>query len=116
MMDPNKVLVLRTRFPEEQVERVAELWSDLRGHSGQLLFKPNLIHHRHLTGGDYKAVVTQPEVLGLAWKTADLLSLSGKRVVADAPQSDANFDLILEKTGLDRWGRERGTQLVDLRK
>jgi len=61
-------------------------------------------------------VVTQPEVLDLAWKAADLLGLSGRRAVADAPQSDAHFDAILEKTGLDRWGRERGTQLVDLRK
>lgn len=116
MMDPNKVLVLRTRFPEEQVERIAELWSGLRGHSGQLLFKPNLIHHRHLTGGDYRAVVTQPEVLALAWNAADRLGFSGTRAVADAPQSDADFATILEKTGLDGWGREFGTRIVDLRK
>jgi uncharacterized protein (DUF362 family) len=116
MMDPNKVLVLRTESPEEQVERIADLWSGLRGHPGQLLFKPNLIHHRHLTGGDYRAVVTQPEVLALAWNAADRLALSGTRAVADAPQSDADFATILEKTGLDRWGRELGTRIVDLRK
>lgn len=115
-VDPHKVLVIRTQRPAEQAVILAEFWSDLRDHSGELLFKPNLIHHRHLTGGDYSAIVTQPEVLDLAWATADLLALSGRRAVADAPQSDADFNLILKKTGLDRWGRDRGVELVDLRK
>jgi uncharacterized protein (DUF362 family) len=114
-MDPHKVLVLQTQDPSDQAERVSSFLSHLRGFGGQLLFKPNLIHHRHLTGGDYRAVVTQPEVLGLAWTVADLLEFPGNRAVADAPQSDANFGVILEQTGLDRWGEERKTQLVDLR-
>jgi uncharacterized protein (DUF362 family) len=115
-MDPHKVLVLKGSRPVDHADRLADFWSELRGYPGQVLFKPNLIHHRHLTGGDYQAVVTQPEVLDLAWRAADLLALSEERVVADAPQSDADFNLILEQTGLQRWGQERGTQLIDLRK
>jgi uncharacterized protein (DUF362 family) len=114
-MNPHRVLVLRGENPVAHVDRIVESWSDLAGSNDTVLFKPNLIHHRHLTGGDYSAVVTQPGVLDLAWQTADRLGLSGTRAVADAPQGDAEFDVILERTGLDRWGRERGVSLVDLR-
>ncbi len=114
-LNPHRVLVLRTDTPEDHADAVAELWHDLGASAEQVLFKPNLINHRHLTGGDYEAVVTQPEVLELAWRTADALALDGKRVVADAPQGDANFAQILASTGLDRWQRGRGVQVVDLR-
>ncbi|MDQ3875299.1 MAG: DUF362 domain-containing protein [Actinomycetota bacterium] len=115
-MDPHRVLVLRGDNVEGLRDRLASFWRELQGQSGQLLFKPNLIHHRHLTGGDYGAVVTQPEILALAWEAADRLGLSGTRAVADAPQGDADFAAILEKTGLDTWGKDRGTKLVDLRR
>ncbi len=114
-MDPHRVLVLRTENVEASAEHLESFWRELHGQSGQLLFKPNLIHHRHLTGGDYRAVVTHPEVLALAWRAADRLALSGTRAVADAPQGDADFGAILDKTGLDGWGKDRGTKLVDLR-
>lgn len=115
-MGPERVLILRTESPAEaEAEAVASLWGDLRGAEGQLLFKPNLIQHRHLHGGDYTAVVTQPPVLDLAWRVADLLELNGPRAVADAPQGDADFAAILAHTGLDRWGSERGVAIVDLR-
>jgi uncharacterized protein (DUF362 family) len=112
---PNTVLVLRTTDPVEQAEQVARLWNHLRGSSEPLLFKPNLINHRHLFGGDLSAVVTQPGVLDLAWEVADALELTGRRAVADAPQGDADFGQILESTGLDAWGEKRGVELVDLR-
>ncbi len=114
-MAPECVLVLRTDNPPQHSDEVAELWAHLRGRSDPTLFKPNLINHRHLTGGDYEAVVTQPPVLDLAWNTADRLGLNGPRSVADAPQGDADFDRILKGTGLDRWGERRGVKLVDLR-
>jgi uncharacterized protein (DUF362 family) len=116
MSDSHRVLAIRTDRPAEHAARLAEFWSELRGRSGRVLFKPNLIHHRHRTGGDYMAVVTHPAVLDAAWASADLLSLTGPRVVADAPQSDADFDEIVERTGLARWGSERGVELIDLRK
>jgi uncharacterized protein (DUF362 family) len=112
---PNTVLVLRTTNPVEHRERVAESWDHLRGSNEPLLFKPNLINHRHLFGGDHNAVVTQPEVLDLAWEVADALGLEGKRAVADAPQGDADFRRLLESAGLEDWGRQRGVELVDLR-
>jgi uncharacterized protein (DUF362 family) len=112
---PETVLVLRTSEPRESAERIAGLWSHLRGSPEPLLFKPNLIRHRHLLDGDYSAVVTQPEILDLSWAVSDALDLGGQRAVADAPQGDADFGQILERTGLERWGRERGVELVDLR-
>lgn len=114
-MDPNIVLVVKTDEPVREAARVAEAWSHLHGNRSPVLFKPNLINHRHLLGGDFEAVVTQPSVLDLAWAAADLLELSGTRAVADAPQGDADFDILLRATRLDLWGRDRGVRIVDLR-
>ena len=113
--NPHTVLVLRTTEPVEHAELVARSWSHLRGSAEPLLFKPNLINHRHLFGGDHSAVVTQPEVMDLAWEVADALDLGGRRAVADAPQGDADFGRLLESAGLDAWGHRRGVELVDLR-
>jgi uncharacterized protein (DUF362 family) len=110
------VLVLRNESPMAAVDHVANRWRCLRSDPRPVLFKPNLINHRHLTGGDYSAVVTQPDVLELAWAAADRLGLSSSRAVADAPQGDADFARILESTGLDRWERHRGVAVVDLRR
>jgi uncharacterized protein (DUF362 family) len=115
MVDPHRVLLLRTTDPLDHVERLAGFWSELRGRQEQVLFKPNLINHRHLLDGDYTAVVTQPPVLELAWQVADKLSLDGPRAVADAPQGDADFGEITRRTGLDKWAAERGVKVVDLR-
>ena len=114
-LQPERVLVLRTTDAREAAERVTDVWQALRGRPEPVLFKPNLINHRHLTGGDYTAVVTQPDVLELAWSVADRLGLVGTRAVADAPQGDADFEQILERTGLARWARDRGVDVVDLR-
>lgn len=110
------VLVLRDEDPQVALELLQRRWEHLRGRSGQVLFKPNLIHHRHAEGGDHATVVTQPPVLELGWRAADALQLSGARVVADAPQGDADFDQILERTQLDVWARNRGVTIVDLRR
>jgi uncharacterized protein (DUF362 family) len=111
----NTVLVLRTSDPVEHADLVARSWEHLRGSSEPLLFKPNLINHRHLFGGDHTAVVTQPPVMDLAWEVADALELRGERAVADAPQGDADFAKLLESAGLDTWGEKRGVTVVDLR-
>jgi uncharacterized protein (DUF362 family) len=113
--NPHTVLVLRTTDPAEHADVVARSWDHLRGSADPLLFKPNLINHRHLFGGEHSAVVTQPEVMDLAWEVADALELRGRRAVADAPQGDADFGRLLESAGLDAWGHRRGVELVDLR-
>ena len=115
-VNPETVLVLKTADPVGEAERLAAYWSSLAGRGEPVLFKPNLINHRHRLGGDYSAVVTQPDVLELAWMAADLLDLTGPRAVADAPQGDADFATILARTGLDRWARDRGVEVVDLRR
>jgi uncharacterized protein (DUF362 family) len=115
-MDASTVLVLRGEDPAAVIDRVAAAWRPLAGEQRPVLFKPNLIGHGHRRGGAYAAVVTQPEVLELAWSAADRLGLSAERLVADAPQGDADFGLILERTGLAAWGRDRGVDLIDLRR
>ena len=117
-MGAETVLVLRVGDDfsvSDAVGPVRDLWQELATSSEPVLFKPNLLSHRHLTGGDHAAVVTQPPVLELAWQVCDALDLPGARAVADAPQGDAVFDAILSSTGLDDWGSRRGVDIVDLR-
>jgi uncharacterized protein (DUF362 family) len=66
-----------------------------------VLIKPNLVYDRNLSGDSIFAVITHPSfvraIIDYAYKaTGD----SGKIIVADAPQSDANFQKITEVTGL----------------
>jgi uncharacterized protein (DUF362 family) len=114
--DPHRVLVLRRSEPAEATAEIARVWSSVRDSSAALLFKPNLIRHRHASGGDYASVVTQPEVLELAWSVADALGLTGTRYVADAPQGDALFGELLRRTGLAQWATAREVQIIDLRR
>jgi len=71
-----------------------------RGQS--VLIKPNLVHHLHLGGGDYQAVVTHPSLVRC---TLDYVALAlqgeGEITVGDAPLQSADFSEILAKTSLD---------------
>lgn len=113
--DQEVVLVLRGVDPRAAAPQITDIWRSIECSAGPILFKPNLISHRHMREGDYSTVVTQPEVLELAWSVADKLGLIGQRYVADAPQGDADFNLIVQRTGLASWREQRNTTLIDLR-
>jgi uncharacterized protein (DUF362 family) len=109
------VYVLRRPSADEAHAALLESWAHLRDDRSAVLFKPNLLHHRHALGGEHAAVVTQAPALEFAWRAVDALGLRGPRLVADAPQGDADFGQLLDRTGLERWQRERGVTVIDLR-
>lgn len=67
----------------------------------KVLVKPNLVRHLHLTGGDYRAVVTHASVVRCVLDyVAKALRGTGEILVGDAPVQSANFPVLIEKTGL----------------
>ncbi len=67
----------------------------------KVLIKPNLVRHLHLGGGDYQAVVTHGSLVRCVLDYV-ALALNGDReiVVGYAPLQSADFDKIIERTGL----------------
>jgi len=66
-----------------------------------VLIKPNLVRHLHLSGGDYRAVVTHGSVIRAVLDYVALaLKGEGSIIVGDAPVQSADFNKIIEKTDL----------------
>ena len=66
-----------------------------------VLIKPNLVYHSNLSGDSVFAVITHPSliraIIDYAYKA---VGDNGKIIVADAPQHNADFQQIMEITGL----------------
>ena len=68
----------------------------------QVMIKPNFVMDRHYTGGDYTSVVTHGSVIrAIIDYVAIALQCEGQIIVADAPMIDNNFNLIVQRTGLE---------------
>lgn len=71
-----------------------------------VLIKPNLVYDKNLSGESILSVITHTSFIRTAidyvYKaTGD----SGKIIIADAPQNDADFEKIITITGLKKNGR-----------
>jgi uncharacterized protein (DUF362 family) len=67
----------------------------------KVVIKPNLVYHLHSEGGDYAAVVTHGSLVRCALDyVARALEGQGEITVGDAPLQSANFERIVEQTGL----------------
>jgi uncharacterized protein (DUF362 family) len=84
----------------------SDRWSPLGSliRPGQkVVIKPNLVRHRHIGGGDYRAVVTNASIVrAVADYVALALQGSGEIVIGDAPVQGTDFAALVERTGLDR--------------
>lgn len=70
-----------------------------------VVLKPNFVRGRHFEGKDPYAMITHPSVLrAIADYVWIALRGEGRIIVADAPQYDANWDELLELTGLESLG------------
>src|SRR4051794_16468192 len=67
-----------------------------------VVLKPNFVRSRHFENKDPFAMITHPSVLrAVADYVWVALGGEGKIIIADAPQYDANWDELLDLTGLD---------------
>ena len=101
-------------------------WNPL-GHlirPGETVFlKPNMISHRHRLRDEWDSVITHGSVIReVAFYVARALEGDGRILIGDAPQSDSDWDLLVQRMGLADLVRElseawRGVdlELLDLR-
>lgn len=72
-------------------------------HSGDtVLIKPNFVIHENKGTGSLWSVITHPSVIRAALDYCYIaIAGRGKIIIADAPQADADFDVIKNKTCID---------------
>jgi uncharacterized protein (DUF362 family) len=67
----------------------------------KVLIKPNLVRHIHLTGGDYRTVVTNSALIRCIMDYVALaLKGEGKLTLGDAPVQSTDFDELVKKNSL----------------
>lgn len=77
----------------------------------KVVLKPNFVRHKHLTGGDYRAVVTHPSLIRCVLDYVSLaLKGMGEIVVGDAPVQSTDFKQLSLKLGL----KEICTEVSDI--
>jgi uncharacterized protein (DUF362 family) len=88
-----------------------------------VFLKPNMIAHKHQLNEDWEYVITHGSVIRAVVDYVFIaLQGKGKITIGDAPQTDSNFDRIIERMGLPEmqrlYAKEKGCDiaLVDLRK
>lgn len=87
-----------------------------------VVIKPNLVLHHNKGDEDIRAVVTHASIIRPILDYVFIaLEGDGKVIVGDAPQANANFDIIVENNGLRKlveWYKSNGMpiELIDFRK
>lgn len=88
-----------------------------------VLLKPNLIRESHsLRNDEWEQVITHPSIIRAVLDYVFIaLKGKGKVTIADGPQTDSDFDEIVQRTGLDKivdYFRDKGLEvsLLDLRR
>ncbi|MBI2895803.1 MAG: DUF362 domain-containing protein [Deltaproteobacteria bacterium] len=113
-------------YEEERLDRALEPWTDLfreriaKGNT--VAVKPNWLAHCHkFDPGEWESVITHPNLITAVLKIVlGALGGSGRVVIADAPQTNSDFEKIMERMRPERWvrmGREAGVEVsvLDLR-
>ena len=96
--------------------------SDVISQGDTVVIKPNLVMHHNKGKDDIRAVVTHASMIRPVLDYVFLaLNGTGKVIVGDAPQANADFDMVIEKNGLRdliAWYKEKGLpiELIDFRK
>ncbi len=68
----------------------------------KVVIKPNFVLDRHPGGGTVDAVITHPSLIRAVVDYVYIaLGGQGEIIIGDAPQADANFDNLLNHTGLE---------------
>lgn len=106
--EPNAIYPLcRALFSEMRLDIVhfgTPAWNPLGSMiqpGAQVLVKPNLVRHIHLSGGDYQAVVTHGSLIRCVLDYIGIaLDGRGEITVGDAPVQSGDFEELSRKIGL----------------
>ena len=68
-----------------------------------VVVKPNLVHHRHYRGGKLHWVITDPRLIrAVCDYAARAVGSQGQVILGDAPLQSADWEALLEVSGLER--------------
>lgn len=135
MIDPRRVAVIRQepRYDVElvrgsirrAVEALGVTWSEVIRPGDRVLLKPNFIRESHTERPDeWEQIITNGAVIAaVALEVAEALRGNGTITIADAPQTDSNFEQICSRTGIpqlrERLRRDHPSvkvEVIDLRR
>jgi uncharacterized protein (DUF362 family) len=86
-------------------------WAALIRPGDRVLLKPNFIRESHTERPDeWEQIITHGTVIAAV--AEQVVAAGGKITIADAPQTDSDFDKICERTGI----RQLGAEVLDLRR
>src|SRR5262245_44321630 len=86
-------------------------WRELIRPGDHVLLKPNFIRESHSQRPDeWEQIITHGTVLAAV--AEQVLDAGGEITIADAPQTDSDFDKICERTGI----RKLDAEILDLRR
>jgi uncharacterized protein (DUF362 family) len=82
---------------------IGRSWNDFVRRGDCVLLKPNLIRESHTSRSEeWEQIITNGAVIGsVARSVAEALQGHGRIVIADAPQTDSDFDRINARVGLN---------------
>lgn len=126
-MNPRRVAVVRQepRYDPELVRTSVRralialdlAWSELVRPGDRVLLKPNFIRESHTERPDeWEQIITHGALIeAVAVEAAHALGGQGTITIADAPQTDSDFDRICARTGLPRLQERLRRDYPDLR-
>ena len=101
---------LESRYSEAGIDQAVSrllrslgvCWGDLIAPGDRVLLKPNFIRESHTRRpGEWEQIITHGTVIGaVATQIAAAMGGTGTITIADAPQTDSDFERICERAGL----------------
>jgi uncharacterized protein (DUF362 family) len=101
---PHYEPALVRRSVNRALEIMGLTWRGLIQPGDRVLLKPNFIRERRTDGPDeWEQIITHGTVIaGVAWEVAAAMDGRGTITIADAPQTDSDFDAICERAEIPK--------------
>jgi uncharacterized protein (DUF362 family) len=102
-------------FVRQSLNLLGIPWQELIHAGDRVLLKPNFIRESHTDRPDeWEQIITHGTIIAaVAEQVADA---GGKIIIADAPQTDSDFELICERAGIPELRKRLDIEVLDLRR
>jgi uncharacterized protein (DUF362 family) len=99
----------------QSVDHLAIPWRELIHPGDRVLLKPNFIRESHTDRpNEWEQIITHGTVIAAV--AEQVAAAGGKIIIADAPQTDSNFEEICERAGIPELRKRFDIEVIDLRR
>ena len=120
-VQPSRVAVVRQpprydpALVRESVSRLGIDWRALIQPGQRVVLKPNFIRESHTHRPDeWEQIITHGTVIAVV--AEQVVAAGGKIIIADAPQTDSDFEKICERAGIPKLQKRFSVEVLDLRR